>query len=695
MSRSCLPFRGVFALLCCLGPVAPPLLAADDVQLAEVVVSTARSATRRLDYAGSIDRLDANQLALVGAQHYADALNRVPGVFIQRGSGQESLIALRSPVLAGAGACGSFLVLEDGVPTRPTGFCNVNELFELNTDQSAAIEVLRGAGPALYGANAMHGIVNVMTAAVADLHPATISLEAGNAGYQRLRFRAATANSLALYGSFSWDGGWRADSATGDVKLNALADYHLAGGLLRLRAAATVLNQETAGFIRGFDSYRDRAVSRSNPNPEAFRDAWSTRLAAHWERDAPNGALNQVSAVLRRSRMEFLQHFLLGKPLERNGQRSAQLSVSHRSASDQRLRWSAGADLEWANGELLESQSGATLEGSAAARAIRPAGRHYDYDVRALSSGAWVSGEFQVAPRLTLGAAVRAEQTRYRYDNRMRSGNTAESGLPCPFGGCLYSRPADRNDRFGNTAPKLQVRYAASSDQSLYAVLARGFRPPETSELYRLQRQQSIAELSSESLDSVELGWIGRRADFRWTVAAWAMRKRNVILRDSNGFNISNGRTRHQGLEYQFAWQLAKHWRIDFAGTQARHRYDFNAAADGGEVISAGRDVDTAPRQLQNLRFSYTKQPHLQAELEIIRVGRYFADAANLAVYPGHTLVNCRISAEIAANWSLSARINNLADTRYADRADFAQGDYRYFPGRGRSAFLQLQWQNN
>ena len=46
---------------------------------------------------------------------------------IQRGSGQESLTALRSPVLTGAGACGAVLVLEDGIPIRPVGTCNVND----------------------------------------------------------------------------------------------------------------------------------------------------------------------------------------------------------------------------------------------------------------------------------------------------------------------------------------------------------------------------------------------------------------------------------------------------------------------------------------------------------------------------------------------------------------------------------------
>jgi iron complex outermembrane recepter protein len=36
-------------------------------------------------------------------------------------------------------------VLENGIPIRPTGFCNVNELFDVNSEQAQPIEVLRGA----------------------------------------------------------------------------------------------------------------------------------------------------------------------------------------------------------------------------------------------------------------------------------------------------------------------------------------------------------------------------------------------------------------------------------------------------------------------------------------------------------------------------------------------------------------------
>ncbi len=38
--------------------------------------------------------------------------------------------------------------------------------------------------------------------------------------------------------------------------------------------------------------------------------------------------------------------------------------------------------------------------------------------------------------------------------------------------------------------------------------------------------------------------------------------------------------------------------------------------------------------------------------------------------------------------------MNNVTDERYADRADFAFGDYRYFPGRDRELFFEIAWQS-
>ena len=46
-----------------------------------------------------------------------------------------------------------------------------------------------------------------------------------------------------------------------------------------------------------------------------------------------------------------------------------------------------------------------------------------------------------------------------------------------------------------------------------------------------------------------------------------------------------------------------------------------------------------------------------------------------------------------APQWSLALRLNNALDRDYADRADFAFGSYRYFPGRDRTLFVELAWQ--
>jgi len=52
--------------------------------------------------------------------------------------------------------------------------------------------------------------------------------------------------------------------------------------------------------------------------------------------------------------------------------------------------------------------------------------------------------------------------------------------------------------------------------------------------------------------------------------------------------------------------------------------------------------------------------------------------------------LNLRLGLRLFDNWHATLRVNNLTDRAYADRADFAFGNYRYFPGRGRNAFIEV-----
>ena len=670
----------------------------------DIVVTATRDRRSAFSTPASITRIDDESIADIASKHQADVLNRIAGVYIQRGSGAESLTAIRSPVLAGAGACGSFLVAEDSLPIRPVGFCNLNEMFELNYEQARQIEVLRGPGSAMFGASAVHGVVNLLTPSVRALPDYSVGLEGGSDSFTRVRFSAAhmlgeagADDGIGIYGIATRAPGWRDDSGVDEAKLNLLGDLRVGNGDLRLRASGTVLNQETAGFIQGYNSYEDEDLAQSNPNPEAFRDASSARVSAQYEtRDVfgKNTVLN-VAGIYRRSRMDFLQHFLIGKPLEHNAQTSYLLSGTAAFPAG-KFTTRVALDAEVASSELTEYQPGPATDGAPPANAIRPAGLHYDYTVDSWTLGATAALEYRILASLTFTAALRADETNYDYDNHMIDGNTRADGTACGAGGCLFSRPADRTDRFDNVSPSVTLAWQPSWRHLLYLNASHGFRPPETTELYRLQRQQSVANLNSESLDSVELGWKTQFGFMNVNTAIYAMQKSDLILRETNGFNISNGATRHVGFEYEIRREGLSSV-MTLSGTIARHQYAFSRAIEGGETIIEGNDVDTAPRNLHSLSVDVglgrdgVSAP-LHAAFDVNYVDRYYLDAANTASYPGHIVANARVTWKSPGNVNLALRVDNLFDNRYADRADFAFGSYRYFPARGRAAFLSVDY---
>jgi iron complex outermembrane recepter protein len=661
-----------------------------------IVVTGTRHAEELRDFAGSISLLSSDEVTVVGSTHHSEIMNRAPGAMIQRNSGQESLTAIRSPVLSGPGSCGVFLFLENSVPIRPIGFCNVNELFEVNSEQASSIEVLRGPAGVVYGSGAMHGAINVISAQPGELPARSLALEGGPDEYYRGKLGLSHKSDATDIGGVvvaTHDGGWRDSSGIEEQKLNFGLAHRAGDATMGFDLAATNLEQQTAGFIQGFNAYKNESIARSNPNPEAYRDAYAVRLIGRYERALSERVQLAVRPYARYSRMDFIQHFLIGKPFEENGQESGGVLTSFNITAFENTRILTGLDLELAQGFLKETQPGPATDGAPGANAIRPAGKHYDYQVDSRVAAAYAQVEQPFAERWRAIGGVRFEYVDYDYDNRMISGNTAANGTPCTPAGCLFNRPADRNDDFSNVTSKLGLSYEITADHTLYVTTTRGYRAPDTSELYRLQRQQSAADLDSERLDSIELGSRGAFGPLRYSLAAFTMEKDNVIFRDSNGFNVSDGRTDHEGVEYEFAWSPLDTLSLAVAGTYAEHTYEFDRVIEQGETIVAGRDVDTAPRRINSARLNWSFLPAAAAELEWVSVGRYFVDAANANSYGGHDLLNLRVSWRATENWRTILRLNNVTDRAYADRADFAFGNYRYFPGRGRAVFLEVRYE--
>ncbi len=637
-----------------------------------------------------ISVLDETQLAAIAPTHIEEAMQRVAGANIQRGNGQEYLPALRSPVLSGAGACGGLLTLEDGIALRAAGFCNINELFEAHSEMAQRIEVLKGPGSALYGSNAVHGVINVVTPDTTQ-GGGLVAVDYGSFGYNRYKLRAGhdMGNSgLGINASITDDSGYRDDESVLQHKVNLRHRYHRGELTFTSGLTYTHLEQQTAGFITGFESYKDANIAQQNFDPDAFRNARSLRVWSNAEWQLNDGTL-ATTVYFRNQSMDFFKHFLPGTPLENNSQTGLGLQSLYQHQLKDNIQLNVGLDGEYTRADFLQSQQNAT-QGSAFLVATVPQGKHYDYDVNATLYAPFASMNVQLNDWLvTLGA--RYEHMQYDYTNNMLAGRSKEDGSKCGFGGCRYSRPASTKNSFSNLSPKLGVSYQYNTNNLLYANFSRGYRAPQAAELYQLQRQQSTANLAAEIANNAELGLKGVYQNSRYNLSLYAMSKHHTIYRDSDFFSVNNGSSRHRGIELELEHAVSSRWSVNFAASYAKHSYTNTQILNNININ--GNDMDTAPRKTANLDVTWQAFNNANVALQWHHVGRYYTDPENLHHYDGHDILSLRAQWQVSNNLALAARIINLTNTAYAERADYTSfsGD-RYFPGRPRNAMLSATY---
>lgn len=612
---------------------------------------------------GAQSVIEAGLIADTAADRPAEILNQAPGVNIQMNSGQEHLIAIRSPVLSGGAGQGSFLILENGVPTRSPAFGNVNSLIEPHLEIADAIEVIRGPGSAKYGSNAVHGLINVML-------PDADGDQSLRASYGTLgRWRGDASVNLGsdtrLNLSLMDDTGWRDATGGEQQKLSLLTRQPFGAWDAAAWLSASSLNQETASFIQGPRAYEDSDLVKTNPNPEAFRDAWSARAGLRLERNVGPGRLI-LTPNLHSQGMVFSQHFLPYGGVEKNAHTGGGLMARYDLDPVGRFTWRFGADTDFATGYLKEVQPNPNPSPNF------PQGVHYNYTVETQVFALWTEADVTLTDNLRLLAGLRGEVHDYAYDTRAPAGINGR-----------FNVPADRSDDFDFVTPKVGLVW----DQrwySLYANYARGARAPQVSDLYRLQNRQVAGEIKAETLDSVELGVRGDAlfGHLDFDIAAYWMEKEKFFFRDSDGLNVVDGSTRHKGIEAAATLRIDDRLSLGGSIAWSDQEYTFDRPVVAAqERIVSGNAIDTAPEWLADARLDWQALDALKLSLTVEHVGEYFTDPANTVTYPGHTVLGARAGWNLTDTLEASVILRNLTDEAYADRADVGFGNERYFPG--------------
>ena len=134
------------------------------------------------------------------------------------------------------------------------GFYNINELFEAHTEMAERIEVLKGPGSALYGSNAVHGVINVITPDSTYDHN-RFGFDYGSFGYTRYKLGSGHdfgQQGFGINASITRDTGYRDDEGVDQEKISLRHRFDGANLTVNSGLTYTHLDQHTAGYIEGF-----------------------------------------------------------------------------------------------------------------------------------------------------------------------------------------------------------------------------------------------------------------------------------------------------------------------------------------------------------------------------------------------------------------------------------------------------------
>jgi vitamin B12 transporter len=174
--------RSASALACGLLLLLPHAAGAQSENTEHVIVTGTRLAGQDSD--SNVSVIDAATIAARGSASAVDLLRDLPGVFVQQSGGRGSVVSLFT-----RGAKPNFtLVLLDGVkandPTNTRG--GSYDFSTLDMNDIERIEFVRGPASAIYGSDAVGGVINIITRHGSAVPEAAISGEGGSFGYARV-----------------------------------------------------------------------------------------------------------------------------------------------------------------------------------------------------------------------------------------------------------------------------------------------------------------------------------------------------------------------------------------------------------------------------------------------------------------------------------------------------------------------------
>lgn len=607
--------------------LAVPAMAQGAAPLDEtVVVSATRIPTTVSQVASSVTVITAPQIEARQLRDLPSVLRTVPGLDVVQSGGPGGQTSL---FMRGSNSNHTKVILDGidiGDPSNPTGAADVSKLL---TGDIARLEVLRGPGSALYGSDAIGGVISITTKDGAG--PLTLT-------------------GMAEEGSFDTNNqSLNVSGSDGAFHYSATAQHDHAGAV-----AVTPLALLPPGQKRN-DDYYDNVAASTKLGYDITSD-FSLGVVGHYNNslgkitnDAFNFVTFQSYPSPSRSRIETLQY---------DGRATAHLSLWD-GRFDQTLglgfNSSAISNADPDNGTSLVSGSRTKLD--------------------------W-QGTIKLADGQTL--VLGAESARDAIHLPLSAGITTNAGYgeyQASFGAFAGSAGIryDDNSRYGSklTWHVAPVYTIAATGTKLKATAGSGFKAPSLQQLFGpFGHNPDLRPETGIGYDA------GIEQGLAATVSAgvtWFHNDiRNLVDYDAAFKPVNIGKARTQGVESFLAWQVspALGLRADYTYTEA-------------ENMATRAWLLRRPHHKASLEASWQASAALNLEATLLYVGPG-ADIGResflLLKDPAFTTLNLAASYRLKDAITLFGRVENLTDQTYEDPNGFQR------PGIGAYAGIKASF---
>jgi vitamin B12 transporter len=591
---------------------------AKSATLEPVVVTAARGPQPIVDVLAEVTVIGAEEIARSGADSLVQLLQRQPGMEIAQNGGPGSVSAA---FIRGANS-GQTLVLIDGLRVASAS-AGTTTLEAIPLAQIERIEILRGPASALYGADAIGGVIQVFT---------------------RRGEKGLTGNVDGGYGTYA-----TANGAAGISGTAGPVTFSLEAGGRRSDGFNAIVNPVNFSFNDDRDGYRGDSVGAN----VALTLAKDQVVSAQYLRSYLNAQYDGGPGFDERQ-ITTLQTWQVASRNRLTPYWVSRLSAG--AGSDDSVSQTAFGDFSFTT-----TQRQYTWQNELALREFTPVPGTMTLGYERLEQRLADNADFPVTGRNT--------NSFYGIYQLTAGASTLQANLR-----------RDQSSQYGGqTTGTLAFGYRFSDEWRVTASYGTGFKAPTFNDLY--YPGFSNAALEPETSRNVEGGVYWRRAiaagDLAGSLEARAIAYRNqvrqlIVFQCDVAFNCAPDNVSRATLT---GVTLGVDARTD-TGTRVAASLDLQSPEDD----LTGKLLPRRARQHGALTLGQDWRSW-QFGAEVVASSYRYDDALNLRRLGGYGILNLTASWRFVGGWTAFARADNVFNKDYQLAADYATGGATVFAG--------------